>query len=168
MRQLEAARGYLLLEMPDQAFAALEKIANPALVAFDYHHLRGETLRSKQHYAEALPELEQAHQLRPKDLDVLMAMAWCYKRTDQLSRAIAAMNEAYQAHSDEPIVLYNLSCYYALAGNKTQALTWLARALRMAPHLRRLIAGESDFDPIRHDEDFLSLLAMTAPADDRG
>ena len=44
--------------------------------------------------------------------------------------------------------------YYSLAGDKTQALSWLGRALRMKSSLRSLIADESDFDPLRDDPDF--------------
>ena len=60
-----------------------------------------------------------------------IGLAWCLKRTDRLEEAIDVMMAAYQFHEDEPIVLYNLACYFALAGDKPQALSWLGRAIRM-------------------------------------
>ena len=72
------------------------------------------------------------------------------------------MHDAYLAHRETPVVLYNLSCYYALAGQKTQALSWLARALRMDADLRRLIPDETDFDPIRNEPEFIKLVELTA------
>jgi hypothetical protein len=89
-----------------------------------------------------------------------MGLAWCYKRVGQLPKAIAAMHTAHRANAKEPIVLYNLACYYSLAQNKLQALTWLGRALRMERSLVNLIAEESDFDPLRHDPDFRKLLDL--------
>ena len=153
-RRLEAADGYLLLEMPDHALRELDAVSDPEPVAFRYYQLRGEALRQKCRHEEALPAFERAHACRSDDLTVILGMAWCYKRTGQLPKAIAAMEDAYQSHSDEPIVLYNLSCYLALAGQKEQALSWLGRALRMQPSLRRLILDETDFDRLRGDPDF--------------
>jgi Flp pilus assembly protein TadD len=96
----------------------------------------------------------------PDNVSLLMAMAWCYKRTDRLDRAIEAMEHAYRVSPKQPIVLYNLSCYWSLAGNKTQALSWLGRALRMDESLRKLIEDEQDFDPLRRDPDFRQLLSL--------
>ena len=64
------------------------------------------------------------------------------------------MMAAYQFHEDEPIVLYNLACYFALAGDKPQALSWLGRAIRMESSLRELVPDETDFDELRRDADF--------------
>jgi hypothetical protein len=84
----------------------------------------------------------------------MLGMAWCYKRTSQLPRAVAIMEEAYRVAPKEAIVLYNLACYYSLQGNKVKALSWLGRALRMRAELRKLIGDETDFDGLRDDPDF--------------
>lgn len=70
------------------------------------------------------------------------------------------MEQAYQASPKQPIVLYNLSCYFSLAGDKAQALSWLGRALRIEPTLRELIPDESDFDPLRNDPDFQFVIGI--------
>ena len=85
---------------------------------------------------------------------MMIGMAWCLKRTDRLSRAIEVMQVAYEFHPEEPIVLYNLACYYALSDDKGNALSWLGRAVRMEGALRELVAEEADFDTLRHDDDF--------------
>ena len=161
-RLLEAARGYLLLHMPDQALESLAGVQEPGDFEFDWHVLRGEALRERKDYRNAISAFERAQAIQPQDLDVLMGLAWCYKRIDQLPKSIAAMHRAYQGHPDVAIVLYNLSCYYSLAGEKDQALSWLGRALRMQSELKDLIADESDFDPIRHEPDFRQLLELAA------
>jgi tetratricopeptide (TPR) repeat protein len=105
---------------------------------FAVNYLRGEALRQMEQYAEALDPLGRAFAENPEDVGLLMAMAWCYKRTDQLSKAISAMEQAYRISPKQAVILYNLACYWSLAGNKTQSLSWLGRALRMDRSLRRL------------------------------
>jgi Flp pilus assembly protein TadD len=160
---LEAAEGYLTLEMPDHALRELKAVEDPEKCRLRWNRLRGESLRQKGEFEEALQAYNRALAEKPADVEILMGMAWCYKRTGQLQRAIAATEEAYRASPQEPILLYNLACYYALAGDKPQALSWLGRALRMQRTLRKLIAGEPDFDRLRDDPDFQ---LMTSAADD--
>ncbi len=160
MRRLDAAEGYLLLNMADHAFAELRSIPDPGEAQYEYHRLLGECFRARHEWAAALAEFEHCHTLQPKDLDIFMAMAWCYKRLDRLPDAIDIMLEAYEGHREVPVVLYNLSCYYSLAGNKSQALSWLGRALRMERKLLQLIPDESDFAPLRNDPEFRRLLQL--------
>lgn len=176
-RKLEAACGYLELNMPEHALRELSRIPDPESIPLDFHRLRGEGLRALDRFEEALEAYARALAANPEDIGVLAGMAWCYKRTGQLPKAIEAMERAYQAHPKELIVLYNLACYFSLAGEKAQALAWLGRALRMEstlrkqhpegerglapwgfgtlePSLRERIAEEPDFDPLRNDPDF--------------
>ncbi len=157
-RELTAAEGYITLGMYTHALASLDKIDDPEDAAFELNFKRGDALRHLERYDEALVALHRAFEERPDDVNLLMAMAWCYKRTNQLPRAITSMERAYRINPKEAVILYNLSCYWSLAGNKTQALSWLGRALRMDNDYRRLIDDESDFDPLRNDPDFQSMI----------
>ena len=153
--RLEAAEGYLLLEMPEQALRELDGIRRSGFNNAAVSRTRGEALRDLRRHEEAIVDFEQADELEADDLTTLMGMAWCLKRTDRLPDAIDVMKRAYKAHPEEPVVLYNIACYLALADEKEQALSWLGRALRMEPGLRRLISEEPDFDGLRDDPDFL-------------
>lgn len=164
-RLLEAAEGYLELEMPKYALQQINAIDDPDECGFAVFQLRGEALRQQEDYPAALKAFRRALMEKPKNVDVLMGMAWCFKRTGQLQRAINAMQRAYKEAPQEPIVLYNLSCYYSLAGDKEQSLSWLGRALRMRKGLRSLIADETDFDPLRNDPDFQFIAGIKKPTD---
>jgi tetratricopeptide (TPR) repeat protein len=148
------AEGYLMLEMYEHALASLSRIEHPERSAFAVHWLKGESLRGLQQYETALAAFNRAYAEQPDNIPLLLAMAWCYKRCGELQRAIAATEQAYHLAPNEALVLYNLSCYWSLAGNKIQALSWLGRALRMDGDLRNLIPTEQDFDSLRHDPDF--------------
>lgn len=160
-RQLEAASGYLDLGMATHALSALDAIPRPDAEGFDFHLLRGEGLRMTDQFEAAVEAYTEALSQKPDNLSVLLGLGWCFKRSNELPRAIAAMEDAYRAHPKAPIVLYNLACYHSLDGNKAQALSWLGRALRMESSLQKLIADETDFDPIRNDAGFQFLAGMT-------
>ena len=162
MKRIRAAEGYLFLEMPDHALRELEGIADAGEDAYTINMLRGEVQLVKNDYRNALEAYRQSHLERPTDLDALMRMAWCFKRIDQLPQAIDSMKLAYQFHKDTPVVLYNLACYYALAGEKDNALSWLGRSLRMDRKLLDLIPDETDFDSLRGDTDFQHLLELSS------
>jgi tetratricopeptide (TPR) repeat protein len=161
---LAAAEGYLMLEMPQHALRSLREIDDPDQVLFQVNFLRGEALRNLERYDEALESFARAFAQEPEDVGLLMGMAWCYKRTDQLHKAISAMEQAYRLSPREAVILYNLSCYWSLAGNKTQALSWLGRALRIDQSLKRLIDSETDFDPLRADPDFRMIVSTVKAA----
>lgn len=160
-RLLSEADGYLDLDMAEQAHAALDAIDVTDDLRFRVCFLRGLAFRSQHCHERALEYLEQAYAIvhqpntaLPDTVPLLMALAWCYKRTDQLPRSIEMMDEAYRLKPKEAVVLYNLACYWCLSGNKSQALSWLGRAIRLDKNFRQLVADETDFDSLRHDPDF--------------
>jgi len=161
-RRMDAAQGYLILELPDLALRELNALAQAEKTSYEYFLLRGEVLRAKDEYHTALEAYLQAHTESPEDLHVLLGMAWCYKRIDRVDQAIETMRLAHESHQNVPIILYNIACYYALAGEKENALSWLGRALRRDPSLLDLIPDETDFESLRHDPDFAHLLTLTA------
>jgi uncharacterized Ntn-hydrolase superfamily protein len=60
---------------------------------------------------------------------------------------------------DSPLLLYNLSCYEALAGRRDEALAHLAQALRLDPRMRVQAEADADFSALREDELFLALVS---------
>lgn len=165
-RRLESVEGYLLLGMPSHALRELDALRKGGFDSPVVTRTRAEALRDLRRYAEALAEYERLDCSELGDLTTLMGMGWCLKRLDRLDEAIEALQRAYRAHPDEPVVLYNLACYLCLAGDKTQCLSWLGRALRMEPNLRHLIVRESDFDNLREDPDFQFMVADPRTADE--
>lgn len=159
---VEAAEGYTMLGMHAHALASIAEIRDPGDLAFRVEFLRGDALRNLDRHEEALVAFDRAFAIKPEDVSLLMAMAWSYKRTNQLPRAITSMEQAYRISPKEAVILYNLSCYWSLAGNKTQSLSWLGRALRMDRSLRDLIDDETDFDPLRNDPDFQMILSVVS------
>src|SRR5262245_11215169 len=153
-RQLDEAEGYLMLDLPWRSLQILESRPDWSTMQFEANLLKGEALRCMERYREALKPLEIAASLRPGDTRVALALGWCYKRTNRLAQAIDSLERALRAHSDQPLLHYNLACYWSLAGNATKALGALSAALEIDPELRSLIAEEQDFDQLRGNPEF--------------
>jgi Flp pilus assembly protein TadD len=163
-RRVEAAQGFLMLGMAEHAQRELAEV--PAHErSGPWHGLQAEACRLLEDNNAAVLAYERALADDPQNLELLNGLAWCLKRTERLPAAITAMLQAYGAHPKEASVLYNLACYYALAGDKSQALSWLGRALRMQPALTRLIPEDADFAGLRSDPDFQFIVQTTAAAE---
>lgn len=160
---LKEAEGYLELQLPEQALAALERAGEGGTFRGHVLYLRGEALRSLARYPEAIEALQEAADRSPSNVSIGLALGWCYKRTGRIDLAIEALEEALGADPDPPataLLHYNLACYWSLAGKKERALSCLARAIAMDAHYRDLVGDETDFDPIRSDPDFRDLVSV--------
>jgi tetratricopeptide (TPR) repeat protein len=68
--------------------------------------------------------------------------------------ATAIMARALERHPDNPNVLYNLACFEALAGRRSEALTHLVHSAELDPHVLGWASGDSDLDSIRDEPGF--------------
>ncbi len=121
--------------------------------------LTGQALRVMERYADAVEPLQQAGELEPENISVWLALGWSYKRTGRIDLAIDALEHALQADDQEAIVHYNLACYWSLSGNAAVAVNHLSLAFELDPTYRERVAGESDFDPIRLEPRFQTLMS---------
>ncbi len=163
-RQLDEAEGYLLLDLPARALEILNSRPDWANLQFEASLLKGEALRGLERYREALKPLELAAALRPADARVALALGWCYKRTNRLAQAIDSLERVLREHPLEPLLHYNLACYWSLAGNAPRAIEELTTALELDPEMRERVALESDFDRLRGNPDFERIVLGRAPA----
>lgn len=122
--------------------------------------LEGQAWKLLDQHREAIAALEHSAELDPNNIHVWLALGWCHKRTGRLDLAIESLEEALSVEEGQAIVHYNLACYWSLAGNTKLALTYLAQAFELEPEYRERVAGEPDFDPIRHDPDFQALTSV--------
>ncbi len=156
----QQAEGYLELGMASHALEAVLRLDDQGSQDPHAQYLRGEALRSLQRYDEAIPWLQQASDANPDNVHVWLALGWCYKRCEELHRAIYALENALQASPEDAIIHYNLACYWSLAGSKAQVLEYLAQAFELDPTFRELVHEEPDFDALRDDPDFQAIATV--------
>ena len=134
-KKLHEAEGYLDLDLPRHSLRILEGRSDWPGMQFEACLLKGEALRRLNRYREAIGPLETAAGLRPSDCGVALALGWCYKRTNRLAQAIDSLEAARREHPDNPLLQYNLACYWSLAGNVSRAMKELHSALELEPEL---------------------------------
>ena len=152
------AEGYLELGMPEHGLRSLN--LHEQLIHNDARgcYLLGECLRELRHHDAAIAPLCRSLELIPDDIHVWMALAWCYKRVGQVEYAIDALERAIDVEPGNAILHYNLACYWSLAHNPRMALRYLGNALDIDGNFRDFVQDEPDFDPLRHDPLFQSML----------
>jgi tetratricopeptide (TPR) repeat protein len=123
--------------------------------------LKGQACRIARRYDRAISFFEQVLELDAEDFDTLLAIAWCYKRTERLRDAIKALETLIGFEPTSPIAHYNLACYLALAKEADRSILHLSSAIEFDEALRENAEAESDFDPIRETQEFVTL--MTTP-----
>ena len=74
-------------------------------------------------------------------------------------RAIEIVSEGLEHWPDHPTMLYQLSCYHALAGESEKAIAYLERAVTGSAELSAWARDDSDLDAIRDDPRFRELVA---------
>lgn len=73
-------------------------------------------------------------------------------------RAIEIVSEGLEHWPDHPTMLYQLSCYHALAGEEGKAIAYLERAITASADVRAWARGDRDLDSIRDDPRFSDLV----------
>ncbi|WP_315788653.1 TPR end-of-group domain-containing protein [Fischerella sp. JS2] len=72
--------------------------------------------------------------------------------------AIASYNKAVAIKVDDHEAWYNKACCYALQRNIEQAIANLQKAIILNPECREMAKTDSDFDAIRENERFQTLI----------
>jgi tetratricopeptide (TPR) repeat protein len=73
-------------------------------------------------------------------------------------RAIEIVTQGLEHWPEHATMLYQLSCYQALAGRSEEAIGYFERAVARSPDLADWARGDSDLDSIREDPRFKQLV----------
>ena len=147
--------------LAQRTLETLERLRSAGAYAVELAYLRGQALRTLRRHHEAIEFLAEAADLDPDNVHTWLALGWCQKRVGRLDLAIEALERAMESENGrQPIIYYNLACYWSLASNVQLALAYLTRALDLDPSFRDLVDTEPDFDPIRKDPRFLELTSV--------
>lgn len=149
-------------KMASRAIACLNQIRNPQGHRSYLLFLKGQAHRIAARLVQAIRFFEQAIDADPDHIPCLLALAWCYKRTNQLSKALEVMELATRQEPDCAIAHYNLACYAAIMKKTNLALVHLSIALDLNAEYGKLVSAETDFDQIRNLPSFQEVLSVHA------
>lgn len=143
--------------MADRALACLEEINNPLGHKPYILFLKGQVWKVAERHQDAIRYFERSLKLDPDNIHAYLALAWCFKRTGRIDRAIEAVSTAVELNAESAIAQYNLACYFAINRQVERAIMHLSFALDLDAEYRTLVASEPDFDSIRLNPGFTSL-----------
>jgi adenylate cyclase len=104
-------------------------------------------------------KLADAHlELNPDDARAWYLSAGALMRLGQRDQALERARRASAIDPEDPGVLYNVGCVYALAGSAEEALDYLDRAIQNGFGHREWLENDSDWDSIRGEPRFQALL----------
>lgn len=97
--------------------------------------------------------------LNPHDTRALYIGAQNLYRVGEKQKAIELAEQALRQDQNEPVVLYNVACFYVIHGDLARALDLLERAVQLGWGDRAWMETDSDLEPLRQDPRFQALLA---------
>jgi adenylate cyclase len=107
----------------------------------------------------ALGTVERHLRLNPHDTRALYLGAQNLYRVGEKDKAIVLAEQALKQDQNEPVVLYNVACFYALQENADRAMDLLEKAVELGWGDRAWMEHDSDLDPLHGNERFKALLA---------
>ncbi len=134
-----------------------EDYQSPLLVAQSYDDLG----RAEEARAARLRGIELAEQhvgLNPDDVRALYMAANGMAALGQSERAREWAGRALALRPDDPMLLYNVGCIYALLGRVEEALTCLEKACRLGLRHKGWYQHDSNLDPLRSHPRFQELM----------
>jgi TolB-like protein/Flp pilus assembly protein TadD len=111
-----------------------------------------------------LAAAERALALNPGDSRALYLGAMELQIMGDPARSDEWARRAIQSDPTNPLMLYNIGCLYAVAGNRGLALDHLERAMELGMRNRDWLMTDPDLSSIRDDPRFVALLTGVNPA----
>ncbi|NJR68084.1 MAG: tetratricopeptide repeat protein [Synechococcales cyanobacterium CRU_2_2] len=127
----------------------------------DYHEAwynRGVSLANLGRTEEAIASYDQALGIKPDKHEAWTNRGVALGNLGRHEEAIASYDQALGIKPDDSSALYNKACAYALSSQPDLALTHLHQAIQLNPENRTLAQTDSDFDSLRGNEQFQTLL----------
>jgi adenylate cyclase len=98
-------------------------------------------------------------QLNPDDARACQIGAAAAANIGDRELATDLARRALSINPDDPLLLYNISCMYALLGNPNEALSCLEKAVDKGYGQKDWVAHDSDLDSLRELPRFKTIVA---------
>lgn len=102
--------------------------------------------------------LERRPAFRPKTFEELLNYSVYLHNRGEFQEALRYLHQAAEIHPKNEHVLYCLAAAAARAGDTTAAVKALRSAIAVNPASRAQARSDSDFDPIREEDEFIALV----------
>ncbi len=122
---------------------------------------RAEANMKAKKFPEAVALLEQVVGLNPVNANYQARLARAYYDAKDYRKSIAVYEKALELRAGFPFnSAYNISCCYALLGDKEQSLKWLDKAFALGFRSLDFARDDDDLKPLHDDPHFRELVAL--------
>ncbi len=118
----------------------------------------GRQTEAKAAHAQALQLIERHVELNPDDSRALNLGAIELAKLSQRERGLEWARRALAIDPEDSGMLYNTACFFAIQGQREEAIACLEKAVQLGFGLREWIENDSDLDSLRGDPRFQALL----------
>jgi tetratricopeptide (TPR) repeat protein len=118
--------------------------------------------RARTYKALCARALERRPAFKPKGFEDLLTYGVYLHNRGEFEEALKFLRQAEEIHPRNEHVQYCLAATAARAGDTPAALKALRTAIQASPSNRALAKSDSDFDPIRNDDEFIDLVYAQA------
>jgi len=129
----------------------------PGLLADVYRSL-GREAEAATTGRRALRLAETQIEFHPDDARALCFGAQMLAQMGERARSLDWARRALKIDSEEPAILYNVACVYALAGQEEESISFLEKSLRHNPWFKGWAENDPDLDCVRSHPRFQALL----------
>jgi Flp pilus assembly protein TadD len=119
----------------------------------DAYHWSASEPRARESYERTIDLVRATLEMNPRDAPARSRLAICFARTGRAAAAREEIRKATELAAQNPQVMYNAAIVAHIAGEKREALTWIASAAAAgfgAEQIRR----EPEFADLRKEDAF--------------
>lgn len=143
-RSIEAAEGYLVLGMAEDARACLQKLPEDLGSHISTMPCRLKIQRQMGNWAAAGAIAEVMAGKFPEDPVWWLEWASCIREVEGVESAQWVLSQAVRVHPHTPSILYNLACCTCVLGKVATARRLLGMAFGLDPGLEAEARGDAD------------------------
>jgi non-specific serine/threonine protein kinase len=134
-----------------------EDYQSPSLEAFTYRTMNRMD-EAREAYVRSLETIERHVEFNPDDSRAIYLGATALIDLGERDRAFEWIRRAEAIDPEDPYLLYGVACFYSRVGDAGTAIRYFERAIQAGFAHKEWVLHDSDFDPIRHDPRFKTLV----------
>ena len=119
----------------------------------------GREADAREAFRRGLQVAEKHLELNPDDARALVLGSGAWVAVGERDRGLEWARRAYAMDPEDPGILYNVACAYALLGRTDDAIVCLEKAVQNGFGHREWLVNDSDLDSVRGDSRFQALLS---------
>jgi len=146
----------------DRKFTEALDLFNQALAIDPKNHqalnAKGATYAFQGRYDEGISLIQTAIQIKPEFVYAHFNLGLAYELARNYDKSIEAYKEALKLDEKDVWSYFGIASIYGRQGNVEKVIEWLRPAIALDPEVKTVAREEKDFNPVKGDPRFLSLI----------